>query len=148
MNTKIILTRAGAAPLLNVLGVGVQILADESDTGKLGVIALCTCEPGSGAPLHEHEQAECFFVVEGTLSLFDGKHWFSASVGDTVKVPAGSMHAFRNESTDTARFLTISMPAAHARFFREADELGKSGTLDPVSIVGLCGRNGIAIVDR
>ncbi|MDQ8205038.1 cupin domain-containing protein [Pelagicoccus sp. SDUM812003] len=145
MKDAILVTRRDEVPLLNVLGVGVQVLLDERDTDGQGVVGLCVCEPGEGAPPHTHDQIELFYVIEGTVSFFDGVDWLSASQGDAVKVPAGRVHGFRNDTEETVRFLTISSPAAHARFFREADATFRSGKMDPDAVGSLCRSNGIAL---
>jgi len=69
-------------------------------------------EPG-GASAHFHRTiSESFFVLSGTVRLFDGKDWVDSRPGDFAYVPEGGLHGFRNESGEPASLLILFAPGA------------------------------------
>jgi oxalate decarboxylase/phosphoglucose isomerase-like protein (cupin superfamily) len=48
----------------------------------------------------------------GPVRLFNGKEWADAKPGDFLYVPAGGLHAFRNESGEPASMLLTFAPGA------------------------------------
>ena len=73
-------------------------------------------ETGEAGPdLHEHrEHADAFYVLEGELEFRlgpQGSRVVKGGPGTLMLVPAGLIHAFRNESGATARFLNIHAPS-------------------------------------
>ena len=68
-----------------------------------------------GPDLHEHrEHADAFYVLEGELEFRlgpGGARLVRADAGTLVLVPAGVVHAFRNESGAPVRFLNIHAPS-------------------------------------
>ena len=58
----------------------------------------------SGPGPHFHRTiSESFFVLSGTVAVFDGSRWISAHPGDVCFVPEGGRHGFRNESGEYCR---------------------------------------------
>lgn len=69
--------------------------------------------PPSGPSPHFHRSiSESFYVLSGTVRLFDGKQWVDGSGGDFFYVPEGGIHAFRNESGEPASMLILFAPGA------------------------------------
>lgn len=69
-------------------------------------------EPG-GPTTHFHRtMSESFFVLSGTLRLFDGERWADGTAGDYLYVPPGGLHAFRNESGEPVSMLMLFAPGA------------------------------------
>ena len=73
-------------------------------------------ETGEAGPdLHEHrEHADAFYVLEGELEFRlgpQGSRVVRGRAGSLVMAPAGVIHAFRNESGATTRFLNIHAPS-------------------------------------
>jgi mannose-6-phosphate isomerase-like protein (cupin superfamily) len=70
--------------------------------------------PGAGgAGSHFHRTfSESFFVLSGTVQLFDGKDWVDGRPGDFTFVPEGGLHGFRNESGEPASLLILFAPGA------------------------------------
>jgi quercetin dioxygenase-like cupin family protein len=70
-------------------------------TPSVSPTGLCVieqwCDPGAGAPLHRHANAEELIVViegDAEFRLEDSRAELSA--GDSILLPAGSRHGFRN----------------------------------------------------
>jgi mannose-6-phosphate isomerase-like protein (cupin superfamily) len=75
-------------------------------------------EPG-GPDAHYHRSlSESFFVLSGTVRLFDGRGWRDGRPGDFLYVPEGGIHGFRNESGEPASMLILFAPGApRERYF-------------------------------
>lgn len=57
-------------------------------------------DPGHGVPRHMHPGDEVLYVVEGTLEYMpDGKAPVMLKAGQSVFIPAGTIHAARNPGT-------------------------------------------------
>jgi quercetin dioxygenase-like cupin family protein len=46
--------------------------------------------------------SESFFVLSGTMRLFDGGDWVDGHTGDYLYLPPGGLHGFRNEADEPA----------------------------------------------
>ena len=87
-------------------------------------------QPRAGGPApHFHRTfSESFYVLAGTVRLFDGERWVEAREGDFLFVPRGGIHAFGNESDDPAAMLILFAPGApRERYFIEQAEIAESG---------------------
>ncbi|WP_116453037.1 cupin domain-containing protein [Blastococcus litoris] len=109
------LRRAGAAPELSLGGGGsAHYLATGATTG--GAFGLYRWEMGpapTGPGPHFHRGiTESFYVLEGTVRLFDGERWLDGGPGDFLHVPEGGVHGFRNESGEPASMLLLFTPGA------------------------------------
>jgi len=90
----------------------VRILLDH----ELADVTWTRYEPGERGPdPHIHEQhADAWYVLEGELTFGvgpGGEELHQAPAGTHVLVPAGVIHTFRNDSSETARFLNIHAPS-------------------------------------
>lgn len=97
--------------------------------GRYGLFRL-EMQPRSGGPgAHFHRTfSESFYVLAGTVRLYDGAGWVSASAGDFLHVPEGGIHAFRNNGDAPASMLILFAPGAPREdYFREAAALAESG---------------------
>lgn len=69
-------------------------------------------EPGGDTNVHRHpKQEETYEVLNGTLEVWHDGHWQAVSAGDSLTVPLGTAHAFRNTSETPVRFLNVHRPA-------------------------------------
>jgi quercetin dioxygenase-like cupin family protein len=62
--------------------------------GKYDQLEFTTL-PNSGPPEHTHTQDEIFYFLAGTYRVKLGKHVFTASAGDFLRIPAGTSHTWR-----------------------------------------------------
>ena len=86
--------------------------------------------PRAGGPAaHFHRTfSESFYVVSGTVRLFNGEKWVDATAGDFLFVPEGGVHAFRNDSDEPADMLILFSPGSpRERYFQELAEVADSG---------------------
>ena len=106
-------------------GNKVFYLAQGVDTsGTFGLYRWEFAGPPSGPESHFHKTiAESFYVLMGTVRIFDGNAWIDAGPGDFVNVPRGTVHNFRNAGSETARMVLTFTPAGMERFFERSAEL-------------------------
>ncbi|MGW7284378.1 cupin domain-containing protein [Streptomyces sp. NPDC054847] len=84
-----------------------------STNGEYGLYRVDMGPEASGPSTHFHRaMSESFFILSGTMRLFDGRRWVDATSGDYLYVPVGSLHAFRNESGEPASMLMLFAPGA------------------------------------
>ena len=91
-----------------------------------GAERLCVfeqfCEPGRGAPTHRHAVEEVLSVVDGTVELWLDEEWATLTAGQSVVVPAGRRHGFRNTGPATLHVrATLAAPVFEAWFDGEAE---------------------------
>jgi quercetin dioxygenase-like cupin family protein len=84
--------------------------------------------PGGGPPPHIHEREdETFYVLEGQVTFRLGDETVVAGPGDSVHVPRGNIHNFRNDAETTARVILTFTPSGIEKFFEET----LNAALDP-----------------
>ena len=83
------------------LGVETRMLV----SARSGAVQLCIFEqwiaPGAGAPTHSHPVEEVLTVREGEAEMWLGGEHSIVTSGQSLIVPAGQLHGFRNSGTDT-----------------------------------------------
>ena len=92
-----------------------------STQGQFGLYRW-DAEPHTAGPsAHFHRtMSESFFVLSGTLRLFDGRQWIDATAGDFLYVPEGGIHGFHNESDEPGSMLLLFAPGAPREGYFEA----------------------------
>jgi quercetin dioxygenase-like cupin family protein len=89
-------------------------------------------DPRGGVPPHIHpSMEERFEVLAGHPSFLAGRKWQVAGPGETVVVPAGTRHAYRNKSNDIAHVICHARPPSPELqgFLEDAAALGRAGKL-------------------
>ena len=86
-----------------------------------------------GPPVHRHpRQEESFEVIEGRMWVRVGSDERMLSAGESVTMPPGAAHTFRNASAGPLRHFTRFRPAGRMEeFFRIASALDRAGRLSP-----------------
>jgi mannose-6-phosphate isomerase-like protein (cupin superfamily) len=114
---------AGQEPELMIgSGTAVRYLATGASThGQFGFYRWDARPHTPGPNAHFHKtMSESFFVLSGTLRLFNGERWIDATAGDFLYVPEGGVHAFHNESDSPASMLLLFSPGAPREAYFEA----------------------------
>jgi len=94
-------------------GTAHYLATGASTDGLFGLYRWNMSPASSGPNPHFHRtMAESFFVLVGTIRIYDGENWVDAGPGDFVHVPPGGIHAFRNESGAEASMLIHFAPGA------------------------------------
>jgi mannose-6-phosphate isomerase-like protein (cupin superfamily) len=97
--------------------------------------------PGAAAHFHR-TMSESFFVVSGTMQLFNGERWIDATSGDFLHVPEGGVHGFRNASLDPASMLILFAPGApREAYFEVLAEVAAGRQFSPEEWQEFCRRH-------
>jgi mannose-6-phosphate isomerase-like protein (cupin superfamily) len=90
-------------------GTAGHYLASPQDTGDRFSLYRWDMSPASGGPgPHFHRTyAETFYILAGTIRLYDGTRWFDATPGGMLYVPAGGIHGFTSTSGAPASMLML-----------------------------------------
>ena len=100
-----------------------------STDGRFGLFRWDMTGGAGGADAHFHRTfSESFYVLEGTVRLYNGREWIDAGAGDFLHVPEGGIHGFHNEGDEAASMLILFAPAPpRERYFHELAEIISSG---------------------
>jgi quercetin dioxygenase-like cupin family protein len=88
-------------------------------------------DPGGGVTPHVHPtMEERFEILGGSPSFLAGRKWETARPGDTVVVPPGTRHAFRNDGAEVAHFVGHARPPSTLQeFLEDTAGLSRAGML-------------------
>ena len=79
------------------------VLTRMQNSAVTGAVQLCVfqqwCEPGKGAPTHLHAVEEVLTVLEGQAEFWLEDERRTVTAGQSMVVPAGRKHGFRNTGT-------------------------------------------------
>ena len=132
--TTATIQRADTAPDLTYRSGGtVHYLATRASTnGQFGLYRWSMAPEPSGPEPHFHRSiSESFYVLSGTIRLYDGQEWVEGHPGDFLFVPEGGIHAFRNESGEPASMLILFAPGADREdYFETLDRVGRGLVMD------------------
>jgi mannose-6-phosphate isomerase-like protein (cupin superfamily) len=121
----------GAEPELSMRsgGSASYLATGASTNGQFGLYRWNMAAEPSGPSAHFHKTiSESFFVLSGTVRLFNGERWIDARPGDFLYVPEGGIHAFRNESGEPASMLLLFAPGAPREpYFETLAEVALTG---------------------
>lgn len=84
-----------------------------------GAVSVFETSIGAGPPLHVHEREdECFYVLDGQLTVRCGTDAFEAGAGSFVFLPRGRPHRFW-AADQPARLLLIAIPGGIEDYFHQ-----------------------------
>jgi quercetin dioxygenase-like cupin family protein len=88
-------------------------------------------DPGGGVTPHIHPaMEERFEVLEGRPEFLAGRSWKKTAPGETVLVPPGTRHAFRNRGGEGAHFVCRATPPSTLQeFLEDAAGLSRAGAI-------------------
>lgn len=120
----------------DVFGVQLQFLVAPEATGNQASLYKGTLPPGIIIPLHSHPDSEVFYVLEGTLEVYQesGEHkgWQAVPTGNTLAVAPSMKHALRNTSSAPSAAIAVTQHGLY-EFFREIAKSAQQGPPTPPS---------------
>jgi quercetin dioxygenase-like cupin family protein len=112
--------KPGEGRRIGVVGDVYRMLVTGEETNGKYAIWEALVPPGGGPPPHVHSrEEEGFYILEGEIALQIGDERQVARAGTFVNTPAGTPHAFKNESGKPARMLISVAPAGLEKMFFE-----------------------------
>ena len=104
-------TTAPDLPLPN--GAASYLATGATTGGRFGLYRWdMGAEQGGARPHFHRTMSESFFVLSGTVRLYDGAQWVDGEPGDFLHVPDGGIHGFSNDSGEPASLLILFVPGA------------------------------------
>ncbi|HWH45083.1 MAG TPA: cupin domain-containing protein [Thermoleophilaceae bacterium] len=93
-------------------------------------------DPGGGVTPHIHPTMdERFEVIGGTAQFLAGRRWITAGPGESVDVPAGTRHAFRNRGDEVAHVMAEATPPSSLQaFLEDVAGLSRAGKLTRIGL--------------
>jgi len=116
--TKTSTNRGGEEQTFIVLGVLLQLLSTPEQTNDQISVMRGTVPSGVVIPLHRHADPEIFYVLNGSLEVFQAEGWQTVTAGEVVSIPGNVRHAVRNTSPSPITLITVSKQELYS-FFRE-----------------------------
>jgi quercetin dioxygenase-like cupin family protein len=93
--------------------------------------------PTGPGPHFHRGITESFYVLSGTVRLYDGERWLDGSTGDFLHVPEGGIHGFRNESGEPASMLLLFTPGApREEYFETLADAARRDAMTPEDWAG------------
>ncbi|XVH32948.1 cupin domain-containing protein [Haloferacaceae archaeon DSL9] len=86
-------------------GMSKGVLLDESDGAPNFAIRRFELEPNASVPKHTNEVEHEQYVLEGTYTVGIDDEEHTVGAGDSLLIPAGVVHWYRNESDEPGAFL-------------------------------------------
>lgn len=122
------------ADLTYASGTTVHYLARGAETN--GLFGLYRWEmaagPGGPGPHFHRTLDESFYILSGSIAIYDGREWVATQPGDFVHVPPGGIHGFRNDSGEPASMLIHFAPGAPREgYFEGLAEFASKGQPGP-----------------
>src|SRR5438309_10632067 len=95
-------------------------------SARNGAAQLCIFEqwvaPGHGAPTHSHPVEEVLTVRDGEAEMWMGEEREIVAAGQSLIVPAGRQHGFRNSGTTTLHIHAVLASAVFEQTVEGASE--------------------------
>ena len=88
-------------------------------------------DPGGGVTPHVHPaMEERFEVKSGRASFLAGRKWRDAAAGETVVVPPGLRHAYRNRGDEVVHMVChVRPPSTLQEFLEEVTAMSREGKI-------------------
>jgi mannose-6-phosphate isomerase-like protein (cupin superfamily) len=122
--------RDGEVRVLSLRATTARLVAPGSVTnGQFGLFRWDMTAGAGGASAHFHKTfSESFYVMDGTVKLYNGTKWVDARAGDFLYVPEGGAHGFHNDSDADASMMILFAPGApREKYFEELAEIAATG---------------------
>jgi mannose-6-phosphate isomerase-like protein (cupin superfamily) len=138
MSEQAVLVEPGEGRAVSLRGTDVSFKV-ESSYAKGASCTEWAAAPGFDTGVHVHERLEeTWYMLSGELEFRAGEKTFHAGAGASVFIPPHVPHAFANRGDAPARFLLITSPPGHDRYFAElAAILAVEGPPDSDAIADL-----------
>jgi len=92
-------------PVDAAAGLSKGVLLDETDGTPHFALRRFELAPGSTVPRHTNEVEHEQYVLEGQYVVGIGEEEYTVAAGDSLLIPAGVVHWYRNESDEAGAFL-------------------------------------------
>jgi mannose-6-phosphate isomerase-like protein (cupin superfamily) len=140
MSLQPLIVKRGTGETLNALGANITFLCQAADAWSLMHLSA---PRDVGPPPHEHDFAEAYYVLAGSLRLTVGDQEVVLEAGDFVHVPGGTVHGFRGASDVETQLLIFQAPGDAGDFFRDVAREVTNIPADLRNVPAIGARHGI-----
>ena len=85
----------------------------EATRGQFGLYRMVLGPKAPGPSPHFHKAiGESFYVLSGSVALYNGEKWIDGAPGDFLYIQEGGIHAFGNHTDEPATMLLLFTPGA------------------------------------
>ncbi len=100
-----------------------------------------------GLPLHRHKTfVDCFYVLEGTLTVQIDEDAHDAPAGSFTLLPPGTAHAFSNSGDEPVRAVNLTAPGGFEQYEKEAAQAAGDGRPDPQLLAAIASKYDFEVV--
>src|SRR5262245_45689200 len=118
--TQAVIRKPGEGRTVAIVGDVYRFLATGEDTNGKYALFEALVGPGGGPPPHVHSrEEEGFYILEGEITYTINGERVVATAGAFANMPGGTLHSFKNESSQPARMLVSLAPAGLEQMFFE-----------------------------
>ena len=119
-----------------------RIKIGSCDTGGCWALLAGRSAPRFESGLHRHaDGVKGFYVIDGQYEFYADGQWLALRAGDTVLVPAGTVHGFR-AGPQGGRGLVI-YPGGQERWFAEVADAGGPEAIGPAATARISAAHGV-----
>jgi len=129
LNNLPVIRTATEGRTIAVVGDLYRFLAVGEETGGRYALFEATVPPGGGPPPHRHSREdEGFYVLDGEVTVQVDEQRFVMHAGTFANLPLGSLHCFKNETSQPAKMLITLAPAGLEKMFFEVGQAIADGS--------------------
>lgn len=116
-HTEVLILTEGQGRVYNCGPMTAIFKADENETSEKYSVSEWWLQPNADGPgAHSHEDNdEVFYVLEGTTSFLVGDKWIDADKGTFLRIPAKTIHDFKNKTDKKSGVLNFFIPGGFER---------------------------------
>jgi mannose-6-phosphate isomerase-like protein (cupin superfamily) len=141
-NRRPLIVKRGEGETIRALGSEFTFLSRKPGAWSL---MLGNFPKNVGAPRHEHDFDECYYLVSGSIWLTVAGQETALAAGDFVHIPGGTVHGFKGTS-DTTQILMLEAPGdAAEEFFRACSREITKIPADFARVPDVAARHGIRV---
>jgi quercetin dioxygenase-like cupin family protein len=115
MSKQAFVVESDEGETIKVLGSEVTFICNEPNAWSLTRVVA---PRGVGAPPHQHDFGEAYYVLTGSLALTVDGQEVEIAAGDFIHIPGGAVHDFKASSDAPAQFLILQWNGDADEFFR------------------------------
>ena len=140
MSKQAFVVESDEGETIRALGSEITFICNEPGAFSLTRVVA---PQGVGAPPHEHDFGEAYYVLTGALALTVDGHEVVLEAGGFIHIPGGAVHGFKAASDTPAQFLILQWNGDADDFFRAcAREIAKMPA-DLARVPALAAQHGI-----
>jgi len=103
------ITRAADIPTVKTPnGNTISVVAAAFDGAQESMVWSQCQEPGGFNPTHRKTAESILVILRGPLTLVTADREFVLETGDAVRLPAGTNHSIKNNSSESVQWITAS----------------------------------------